>query len=420
MTNPPPSADQPDARPVAPRWMLPALCAAAFLVFAQAFMIAPLIPRLAQLLHAHTTVIGLAVPAYLVPYGLMTLVWGPVSDRIGRRQVIFGSLVLFVVLTAATATASGGAAFVAWRVATGVGASGVVPISLALIGDLVPFERRGRALGWLFGAMAGGIATGSTGGALAEPLIGWQGLFIAVSVLAFVVGVATLVVGAVPKLARAAQPAALRAVAKGYGALLDQSRARRTYTYVLLNAVLHSGVYTWLGLYLQRRFNLGPTGIGLALLGYGIPGFVLGPVIGRLADRHGRARLIPLGVAVGATCALGLAAPLPLVAVASLVTVLSLGYDLTQPLLGGIVTALPANRGQAMGFNVFTLFTGFGLGSLAFQAALTKGFTTAFVVFGSVALLAAVAAVPLFKSERQTGDSVVTNPTAPGLQGSTA
>jgi hypothetical protein len=57
---------------------------------------------------------------------------------------------------------------------------------------------------------------------------------------------------------------------------------------------------------------------------------------------------------------------------AVLVTVLSLGYDLTQPLLGGIVTALPAlpaNRGQALGFNVFTLFVGFGLGSLIFQAA---------------------------------------------------
>lgn len=103
-------------------------------------------------------------------------------------------------------------------------------------------------------------------------------------------------------------------------------------------------------------------------------------------------------MAIGAICALGLAAPLPLVAAAVLVTLLSLGYDLTQPLLGGIVTALPANRGQAMGFNVFTLFAGFGLGSLIFQAALSWGFTGA---LGAGALVAAALAVPLFRTERR-------------------
>jgi MFS family permease len=140
--------------------MLPVLCAAAFLVFAQAFMVAPLIPLLAQGLHSTTTVVGLAVPAYLVPYGVMTLVWGPLSDRVGRRPVILGSLTLFVVLSAATMVTSSGTAFVWWRVATGIGASGVVPISLALIGDLVAFERRGRALGWLFGAWPAGSPSG--------------------------------------------------------------------------------------------------------------------------------------------------------------------------------------------------------------------------------------------------------------------
>ena len=79
---------------------------------------------------------------------------------------------------------------------------------------------------------------------------------------------------------------------------------------------------------------------------------------------------------------------------------LSLGYDMTQPPLGGIVTDLPGNRGQAMGLNVFTLFTGLGLGSLLFQAALTWGFPFAFTTFGAAALIAAAVAIPLFRSER--------------------
>jgi hypothetical protein len=104
-------------------------------------------------------------------------------------------------------------------------------------------------------------------------------------------------------------------------------------------------------------------------------------------------------VALGGTCALTLAAPLPLFAAQIAIVALSLGYDMTQPPLGGIVTDLPGNRGQAMGLNVFTLFTGFGLGSLTFQALLPAGFPVALTVFGVAALAAAILAIPLFRTE---------------------
>lgn len=154
---------------VLPRGLLALLTAAAFVIFARAFMIAPILPRLAGLFHTTPGVAGFAVPAYLIPYGAMTLVWGPVSDRVGRRPVILGSLAAFTVLTAVTAFATAAGAFIALRLVTAIGASGVVPIALALVGHLVPFAQRGRALGWLFGGMAGGIAVGSSAGALAEP-----------------------------------------------------------------------------------------------------------------------------------------------------------------------------------------------------------------------------------------------------------
>lgn len=385
--------------PVPSRWMLPILCALAFLVLAQGFMVAPLIPRLTEVFHTRIAWVGLAVPAYLLPYGIATLAWGPLSDRFGRRPVIFGSLVLFVVCTAATASAAGVAGFAGWRIVTGIGASGIVPIGLTLIGDVVPFRKRGRAIGWLFGAIAGGTATGATMGALMEPVIGWQGLFLAVAALAAILGAAAVAGGAIPSLPGRAAPR-LSAIVRGYGSLLTIRRGRSTYAYVLINAVAQSGVYSWLGLYLRQRFGLGEAGIGLALLGYGIPGLLFGPTIGRLADRHGRFWIIPTGVALTGVCALMLAAPLALVAAQAAIVLLSLGYDLTQPLLAGIVTDLPGNRGQATGLMAFTLFSGFGLGSLLFQLALTWGFVAALIAFGGAALGAAVVAVPLFRAER--------------------
>ena len=89
-----------------PRWLLRLLTATAFIIFAQAYRIAPILPHLAQVFGIQIGIAGLAIPAFLVPYGLMTLLWGPLSDRIGRRPVIIGSLVAFTVLTAATALTS--------------------------------------------------------------------------------------------------------------------------------------------------------------------------------------------------------------------------------------------------------------------------------------------------------------------------
>jgi len=397
----------------APRTLLPAICSAAFVVFAQTFMVAPLIPHLSAVFASPITWVALAIPAYIVPQGLMTLLAGPLSDRIGRREVIFVSLLLFVAITAATATAHRVDVFIAWRVAAGVAAAGVVPICLTLIGDVIPFERRGRAVGWMFGSIAGGTATGAAVGALLEPLIGWHGLFLAVAALsAAVIGFA-LITGAFPRLALPATPPPWRIVARGYATLLSQARARRTYGYVLLNAILQSGVFTWLGVYLHQRFGLGETGIGLALLGYGIPGLLFGPIIGKLADRYGRAWIVPAGVALTGVCALLLALPLGLIVAQTAIILLSLGFDLTHPQLAAIATDLHGPRGQAVALMAFSLFVGFGLGSLLFQAALTGGFVVALCVFGGCALVAATIALVLFRDERPSHAKFQARPERP-------
>src|SRR5260370_39795786 len=85
----------------------------------------------------------------------------------------------------------------------------------------------------------------------------------------------------------------LRGVFQGYRSLIANARGATTYIYVFLNSLFHSGVYTWLGVYFVRRYHLGEVGIGLALLGYGAPGFIVGLVIGRWSDRCGRRLLVP-------------------------------------------------------------------------------------------------------------------------------
>jgi len=380
--------------------LLKVLSAATFLIFFQAYMVAPLIPRLSAVFGISPQQIGLIVPAYLIPYGVSTLVYGVLSDRLGRRSIMFASLAAFIILTALTATANSAGQIMFWRLLTGLGASGVVPLALASMGALFPYEQRGRPLGWLFGAMAGGAAFGATVGVMLESVIGWRMLFLGVAiattvVLVFLVQYGSLLGGPTP-----GPHASLREVFAGYRSLLRDGRGFRTYAYVFWNAIFHSGVYTWLGVYFATHYGLNDVGIGLALLGYGIPGFLLGPLVGRAADRWGRRWLIPGGVAIAALAATVLIDNVPVIVATLAITVLSLGYDMTQPLLAGIVTSLDRKRaGQAMGLNVFMLFTGFGLGSYLFGEALRLGFGTALAMFAVAQLFAAVIAVRLFRSE---------------------
>jgi predicted MFS family arabinose efflux permease len=287
--------------------LLRLLALTTFIIFFQGYMVAPIIPLLSKVLQAPEEATGLIVPAYLIPYGISTLIYGLVADRIGIQRVMFASLAAFSVLTMLTATAQSVEQLTLFRIVTGIGASGVVPLALALVGQLYPYEQRGRALGWLFGAMAGGMAFGSPLGAMLVPAIGWRGLFLTVGAAAVVL---LLILYPSRRFIAAAvrpMPSSLRDLATGYNQLLRNFRGARTYLYVLLNSMFHSGVFTWLGLYLERKHGLGPAAIGLALLGYGIPGFLLGPVIGRLADRWGRARLIPIGLLLGGGAAAALA-----------------------------------------------------------------------------------------------------------------
>jgi predicted MFS family arabinose efflux permease len=195
-------------------------------------------------------------------------------------------------------------------------------------------------------------------------------------------------------------PPGLAIIVQNYWELLSDQRGARAYGVILLNGIFHSGIFTWLGLYFSRRYGLGDRGIGLALLGYGIPGLLLGPMIGHVADRIGRRIIIPAGLLLAAACAFALIPSSPIAVAAVVVTLLSFGFDMTHPPLAGIITSLnPTRRGQAMGLNAFVLFTGFGLGSLIFQLLLRGGFNQALMVFAVAQAIAGIAAIWLFRPE---------------------
>jgi predicted MFS family arabinose efflux permease len=309
----------------------------------------------------------------------------------------------FVLLTAMTALVQSSSQLIVLRLLTGLGASGVVPMSLAMVGDLYEPEERGHPLGMLFAAMEGGMALGSTAGVMLEPYIGWRMLFLGTAILAVVIlWLQFQRLGwAINHEKNSNTP--FKKIFAGFYKLVSTSRGLSTYGFVFWNGIFHSGIYTWLGLYFTQKYDLGEIGIGLAILGYGLPGLLFGSLIGRTADKRGRYIIILSGLVIAALAAASLAFDIPVILAAIAVTLVSLGYDLTQPLFAGIVTELGGKKqgGQAMGLNVFALFTGFGIGSFLFGELLKLGFDQALFVFAAIQVLLTIVAVRLFRTERK-------------------
>lgn len=370
-----------------------------FLIFFQTYMLAPLIPFLASGFGVSPARIALVIPAYTLPYAAAGLILGAISDRLGRRAILFASLVGFPMLSACCALAASVEGLIVARVVSGLCNAGIVVMAITLIADLYPDKGRARALGWVFGAIAGGGAFGSTAAGLLAPVIGWRGLFLltaaaSLTVLPLFVSLWTVTQ---PK-SRERLP--WRSILPGFVSLARNGRAMTTYAFIAANATFHSGVFTWLGFLLHGRYGLSERGIGLALLGYGVPGFLFGPLIGRVVDRYGRRHIIPAGFAVASLCAAMLALHLPLWVAMAAVTGLSLGFDLTHPLLAGIAAGLDnQRRGQAIGVNTFSIFLGLGVGSLAFGVLAPLGLGPALLVFASLQAGAGVLSKRAFSND---------------------
>ncbi|MBN1284138.1 MAG: MFS transporter [Anaerolineae bacterium] len=155
-----------------------------------------------------------AVSGYLIAYAVTMSFMGRVSDLVGRRRVFLICLVIFIAGSWLVATCDQGftdllvaiarqagdrpdrsnvalMALIIGRVVQALGAGAMVPVSMALVGDLFPPEQRAQPLGviaaadtigWVLGSVYGGVMVKwlsdlRTAGALQSPFFDWQILF---------------------------------------------------------------------------------------------------------------------------------------------------------------------------------------------------------------------------------------------------
>ncbi len=161
-------------------------------VFASAIawrVVDPILPVLAADLNVSLSDVVLLTTAYSFPLAAMQMVFGPVGDAWGKVRVIRLSLLLVATSLVLMAIAPSYTTVLLARILGGAFTGGVNPVSLALIGERIPYEQRQVALGRFISAMIGGQIVGAAVSGFVVDLIGWRTLF---ALAAAVVGAVTL------------------------------------------------------------------------------------------------------------------------------------------------------------------------------------------------------------------------------------
>ena len=174
----PPSREPGAARLVA------AVTALNILAFVDRQLVVALAPLLIAELGLSRAQIGLLVGiSFMGVFAIGTLVVGVLADRSNRPRLMALGLAVWSGATALTATATGMASLVAWRLLVGVGEAALPATALAMIGDRVPARHLGLATGVFYAGVPIGFALSFALSGLIGPWLGWRACFLVLGAL---------------------------------------------------------------------------------------------------------------------------------------------------------------------------------------------------------------------------------------------
>jgi EmrB/QacA subfamily drug resistance transporter len=158
-------------------WTFVITSAALFMVVLDNLVVSTALPVIRTDLGASLEELEWTVNAYTLTFAVLLLTGAALGDRFGRRRVFIGGLAIFTAASAAAALAPSMNALIVARAIQGVGGAIVTPLTLTILSDAFPRERRGVALGAWSGIAGLAVASGPLVGGAVVDGISWQWIF---------------------------------------------------------------------------------------------------------------------------------------------------------------------------------------------------------------------------------------------------
>ncbi|AMJ62390.1 multidrug effflux MFS transporter [Bosea sp. PAMC 26642] len=257
----------------------------------------PSLPEIVRVMNTDVSGAQATLSFFLFGFAAGQIVWGPISDRVGRRPVLLIGLCLFLVATLACALAPSIGALTAARALQAFGASGPIVLGRAMVRDLYEGPRAGRELARMGMIMGLVPAVAPVIGGVLQNAYGWRSTFIATLLFSLILIAVIATIMPETLRTRSPQPLSFLSIFRGFGVLL-QNRAFRVY--VALTGIAYAGLFAFISgssFVLVGLYGLSPVSYGLSFA-FGVLGFILGTIIAqRLVGRRGMDGVIGLGVA---------------------------------------------------------------------------------------------------------------------------
>nr|WP_295832940.1 multidrug effflux MFS transporter [uncultured Azospirillum sp.] len=296
----------------------------------------PSLPTLVRVFDTDVATVQLTLSIFLVGFAVSQLVYGPMSDRFGRRPTLLVGVAIYLAASAVCAMTSSIEGLIAARFFQALGACCGPVVARAVVRDVFGRDRAATVLAYMSMAMALAPAVGPMLGGVLTEWFGWRANFMLLTV--FACGILAAVWSMLGETNAHRDEEALRPgrLAANYLLLM---RNRGFVGYVLVVAFSYSGIFCFISgssFVLIGQLHLTPAQYG-ASFGAVALGYMLGTFLaGRLTPRLGGARMIRIGTLlslggglVGGV--LALAGVLHLLSIVVPVFLFILGAGLTLP-----------------------------------------------------------------------------------------
>ena len=379
------------------------LCAVPLIMVLGNSMLIPILPQMKQALNISQLEVGLVITLFSIPAGLTIPLAGLLSDRLSRKWIIAGALIIYAVggliagISAVFLKTNAYLPIMGGRILQGIGAAGTAPISMALASDIFTSNERSKVLGMLESSNGlGKVASPILGSIIG--LIAWWAVFFVFPILCIPIALGMLFVVKEPQEKKEPQPFKqyfkdIKVIFKNKGISLVSSFFAGTVVLFVL-----FGVLFYLSDHLESKYKIEGVMKGLILaipvLAMAITSYITGYVTQKKVNSHKILVVIGTGILAVAMAIVPFFSEKTYIMVAALVFA-GIGTGLVLPCLNTMITSScnADERGMITALYNGVRFFGVAAGPPLFGLLMEKSVLWTFLV---PAILAASAGVVNF------------------------